>query len=66
MPAISVTYDEDEIRALIAKDVSERFGIRRPDDEDIQPDLSHSDGRWEVDIGSGNLDASKARHVDES
>ncbi|NDV53404.1 hypothetical protein [Salipiger sp. PrR003] len=65
MPAINITYEEDEVRALIAKDICQRFGIKRPCDEAIQPSVARGDGIWEVSVDSGNLNASHARHVDE-
>lgn len=62
MPSVTISYEEDEIRALIAADMQKRFGLSLRDDQ-IDPD-GHA--TWGINIESGQIDATKARHVAES
>ena len=62
MPSDKIYYEEDEIRAMIAADMQKRFGLSLRDDQ-IDPDVYAT---WEINIESGQIDASKARHVAES
>lgn len=49
MPDITVTYDEDEVRALIAADIERRFGhIAKPHDVHKGPS---ENAPWSITIG---------------